>query len=501
MSDSMKRNILSVVVLTVICAVVAALLAAVNMLTLPEIDKRNAEKVAESLKVVMPEGEFGSSSDPIKEGAPSTVREVYTDKNGGGHVVILVTNKGYTGKEIGITVGIGADGKIIKAVVTKNEESIIPPDLKPFGSYGNAYSGVSSEGLADLVTGATVRYTEAAIKNAINDAFVYLGYSEGGSDIAPDDGAEQRITSPKTEEEIKAAASAFFDGGSVTFTDKTPAEKYCPKNLIKLYSTDSGSYVAYVVTVNSYSGTVATEGLVLTDGEGNILETKLLTWKVGHDHEGPGNFADRFAGKDYWHLDEVELVSGATGTSTDFLGAVYDAVEVITGLVYPRSEEKLLSLVDELVPNSGGFEAVELPADAPDTLVRLYKDLRHKGHVAYIVTKGYTGAVATEALVYFDRDARIKEVKLLTWTVGHGVGPGDFISGFVGRTEKDIEEVELVTAATGTSGDLRTAIAAAFPYAPAAFPTPLVVGIAVFVLAAGAFISLMIISRRRRAAK
>ena len=194
MTPSRKRNILSVVILTVIAVVVAALLAGVNMLTRPIIDEADRLAVTESLKIAMPDGDFDPDPDALREDAPETVKAVYTDKLGGGHVVILLTKKGYTGKDIGITVGIGNDGKIIKAVITKNEESIVPAELKPLGTYGDKYSGKDADESLDLVTGATVKYTEAAIKSALYDAFVYLGYAEVFNSLRRLDGVKPSYT-------------------------------------------------------------------------------------------------------------------------------------------------------------------------------------------------------------------------------------------------------------------------------------------------------------------
>jgi Na+-translocating ferredoxin:NAD+ oxidoreductase RnfG subunit len=177
MSNTFKGESLKpIAVLTVICVVVAALLAAINTVTGPMIEERKNQAIKESLLLVMPDGEFANESDVLRADAPKTVKGVYTEKNGKGYVVVLSTNKGYTGKEIGLTVAIGTDGKIIKAVITQNEESIVPSNMKPGGSYGDAYKGADADTVADVVTGATVKYTEKAIKNALKDAFDYLDF-------------------------------------------------------------------------------------------------------------------------------------------------------------------------------------------------------------------------------------------------------------------------------------------------------------------------------------
>ena len=159
-----KKNLMPVIVLTAICIAVAALLAAVNALTKPIIDDRNNSAISESLGKVMEGGKFDSEPDELKDGAPKTISKVFTEKNGMGTVVVLVTNKGYTGKNIGITVGIGSDGKITGMEITQNEESIVPSELKPGGSYGEHYVGAGADDIPELETGATVKFTENAKK-------------------------------------------------------------------------------------------------------------------------------------------------------------------------------------------------------------------------------------------------------------------------------------------------------------------------------------------------
>ena len=88
------KNLLPTIVLVSICIVVAILLGVVNMITAPMIADADSAAVSESLKIVMPDGEFGAEPDELEEGAPETVKAVYTDKRGGGHVVVLSTKKG-----------------------------------------------------------------------------------------------------------------------------------------------------------------------------------------------------------------------------------------------------------------------------------------------------------------------------------------------------------------------------------------------------------------------
>ena len=193
-----KKNLMPIIVLTAICLVVAALLGAVNYFTAPVIQERNEKAILESLEKAMPDGEFDTTPDKLPKDAPKTISRVYTEKNGKGTVVVLLTKEGYTGNPIGITVGISADGKITGMEITQNEESIVPGELKPGGSYGQHFVGKEADQIADVETGATVVFTEGAIKSSLRDAFVYLGFEKPLPEL------------PREESEIKAKAEALY---------------------------------------------------------------------------------------------------------------------------------------------------------------------------------------------------------------------------------------------------------------------------------------------------
>lgn len=490
-----KNNIMPVAVLTVICVIVAALLGAVNMFTSPVIDKMEEQKVYDSLREVL-DGTF-EPVDTLPANAPKSVNAMYKVTDGGelkGHVVTL-TVKGYAG-DISLTVGVDAEGNVTKAVVTSESESHGKAGMK---DYPNNFEGVSADKVADveLFTGATVSST--AIKGAVIDA---VNAVTGGTISSPDKGGDESVgttpeTLPKTDDEIISLAKALVSG-SVGFENVTPSYNR-PETLKRLYKETSGKgYVAYVVTAGQYVP-VANEGLVHLNMDGDIENINHLTWIVGHGVSAEG-FADKFVGKDNWSVDGVELISGATVTAGDFRSAVSDAVEVVTKLI-DRTEKKILELADELVPNSKGFKELEIPSAAPETLKKLYKETSGKGYVAYIVTPGEYVAVATEGLVYFDTLGTIKDVDLLIWTVGHGVEPGDFAEGFVGKTEETVKDVELVTSATYTSADFKNAIIDAFPYIPKDFPIARVLGVVILCSAVALSAVMIIIYKKRRALK
>ena len=397
--------------------------------------------------------------------------------------------KGYAG-EILLTVGVDTSGAVTKAVITSQSETHGKAGM---ATYPDKFAGVAADKVAEveLFSGATVSST--AIKGAIIDA---VNAATGGNISAPDGGTDTPSPIPMNRDivELLELSSELVDGAE-SFEDVTPAYGK-PETLLKLYKETGGKgYVAYVATRGEYVP-VANEALVHIDLDGNIVAVNHLTWVVGHNVSAEG-FADRFVGKDNWNVGEVELVTGATVTAGDLREAVAAAVKTVTYML-DRTDAKLGELMDRLVPNSDGFTKLEIASGAPDSLKGVYKENTGKGYVAHLVTPGEYVAVATESLVYYSTEGVIKDVMLLVWNVGHGVEPGSFAEGFIGKTKDTVGEVELVTSATYTASDMKDAIAASFDFVPTDFPTARVIGIVLAVLAAVAAVGFAVVTKIKR---
>ena len=164
----MKENIKSVVVLTAICLVVAVLLAYTNSITAPIIEANKAAKASGSLLEVMPEATGFENITETLANLPATVKEVHKEASGLGHVMILGTTTQFSSDEMGITVAIGADGKISNVLLTGYYES------KDFGAdYPATYIGQDSA-LGGVDTVAGTPFSSTAFKDAITDAFNVL---------------------------------------------------------------------------------------------------------------------------------------------------------------------------------------------------------------------------------------------------------------------------------------------------------------------------------------
>lgn len=160
----MKENIKSVVVLTAICLVVAALLAVTNFYTAPIIEANKASAATGSLAEVIP-GATGFEEVELPADAPETVKSLYKETSGLGYVMLLEATSSYSASPMAITVGFGADSTISGILLTNYQES------KDFGAdYPATYIGQDSAlGGVDTVAGVT--YSSKAFKEAITDAF------------------------------------------------------------------------------------------------------------------------------------------------------------------------------------------------------------------------------------------------------------------------------------------------------------------------------------------
>ena len=241
----MKENIKSVVVLTVICLVVAVLLAYTNSITEPIIAANKAAKASGSLLEVMPEATgFENITDTLGE-LPATVKEVHKETSGFGHVMILGTTTQFSSDEMGITVAIGADGKISNILLTGYYES------KDFGAdYPATYIGQDSAmGGVDTVAGTT--FSSTAFRDAVADAFSVL---VNNNLVAAGEKSEEQLIA----EVMPLALPGAFNSLGNPITDvveglEAPiAQAYKAKNncgYIYVVSTDTGSVV---VGVNAF---------------------------------------------------------------------------------------------------------------------------------------------------------------------------------------------------------------------------------------------------------
>lgn len=233
----MKDNIKSVVVLTAICLVVAALLAVTNFYTAPVIEANKAAAATGSLAEVIP-GAAGFEEMELPADAPATVTAIYKETSGLGYVMTLETSSSYSASPMAITIGFGADSKISGVLLTNYQES------KDFGAdYPSTYVGQDSAlGGVDTVAGVT--YSSKAFKDAVTDAFNTLINS--GLLAAGEKSEEQLIA-----EVMPLALPGCVNGTGVCVVEEATVSD---ASVTAAYKAKNGC--GYIAVVSGANGTV-----------------------------------------------------------------------------------------------------------------------------------------------------------------------------------------------------------------------------------------------------
>jgi Na+-translocating ferredoxin:NAD+ oxidoreductase RnfG subunit len=320
-----KKMLKPIIVLSVICLSVAIILGGVNMITEKKIAETKAEIIAESLESVMPGiNPVELARDEYPAQAPKSVTTVYRDNASGGYVVLL-EKQGYA-SVIGMTVGIDAEGKITKAVVTSEAET---HGKGGFDEYVAAFSGTDASSSQSIthVSGATK--TSNYIKSAVYDAFVVLGYA-----------------APKTEEtpEPIPATPTLDRTGVIAIANEILEGEYTPYELddasattVRVLKRSEGGYAIHIATRTEWRP-LETEGVVVVNRYGTIVGVKMVYWEAGWDgesmpkpplstdefaaHEEAQLYIDSFIGKNAYTLTRVDLITHVTNSSNNFENAL-----------------------------------------------------------------------------------------------------------------------------------------------------------------------------------
>ncbi|MBQ4150711.1 MAG: FMN-binding protein [Clostridia bacterium] len=228
--------------LTLICAVMAVLLAAVNYITAPVIADNEAKKANEALLVVMPNGEGFASVDISKYTLPQSVTEVFTEKNGG--TVVKLTVAGF-GPNMNIMVGVDKDGTVTGATCLSSEET-----LGYEKTYGATLTGATIDTVdgIDTVSGATK--TTAAYKGAVKDALNTV-LVLGGAEV------DLRTEEDIFQDNLKAALPAADAFTTVFMLDVI-------EGIDAVYSANNGA--GYVVCIGESFIGVDADGKVISEG-------------------------------------------------------------------------------------------------------------------------------------------------------------------------------------------------------------------------------------------
>ena len=170
--------------LFLIAAVVAVLLALVNKVTKPTIAQHAAEKKAAAMEVVMP-GVADYEVLEVPEGMKD-VKELLLAKNGAGEILGYCVQTGTNGNdgEIGLMVGIGADGAVTKVSILSQKETMYTNKhgelIARFDGKSGSVALKNDGGDIDAISGATI--TSRAVTKGVNSALAAVQQvaEEGG---------------------------------------------------------------------------------------------------------------------------------------------------------------------------------------------------------------------------------------------------------------------------------------------------------------------------------
>lgn len=389
----MNKYVKSTVVLVCICAVVALLLAAVNVITAPIIKKNQDNAANEALLQVLPNGKDFEAVDISKYTLPATITEAYSEAGGG--YVFKLTTTGYASGFV-IMCGINADGTVSGALCLSSSET-----LGYEKTYGEKLVGVNSETVdaVDTISGATktTGAFRAAVKDSLNAAIILGGGSvdlrteeeilmdaltevlpegegkfskvfiteiiEGIDAIyAADNGkgyvcivgeafvAVDQTGAVKSEDsaEISANVSAQMQkiiASTLTDVDISAVEGI-PSAIVSVKKTASGNYVIDVKGAgyginggNEYhpaSGEYIYIRVSMTK-DGKIIDcltvSQAETPNIGSVC-GEEKFYGQFVGKTEQNYDQIDAITGATMTTNGYKTAIlraFEAVKLIEG--------------------------------------------------------------------------------------------------------------------------------------------------------------------------
>ena len=382
----MRKHLKSVLALTVICSVIALLMAATNMLTSPIIEENEQAAANDSLLVVLPDGKDFEKMDLSAYTLPSTVTGAYKEANGG-YVIELLT-AGY-GANFKLMCGIDATGTVKGSVCISSSET-----LGYEKTYGENLleATVDTVDSVDTVAGATK--TTEAYKNAVKDALNAVIILQGGSVDIRDEAAiladnlaaalpsaNGAFTEVFIVEDIVGvdaiyeadngvgfvyvvgetfvglAADGTLQGTSDEATAALVADAFAlmaesrvtlmniegldlPTNVLTVSKTDSGNYVfelraaGFGINGDEWynpSGEYIYISLAATK-EGKIISVK-TTAQAESDGIGSAcedkDFYSQFVGKTEADYKDIDAISGATITTNGYKTAVGRALEAI----------------------------------------------------------------------------------------------------------------------------------------------------------------------------
>ena len=388
----MRKHLTTICSLTIICAVVAILLAATNHITAPIIKEQENSAAFAALTEVFPSGEGFEQIDISKHELPNTITEAYSEKSGG--YVFKIETSGYNSGLI-IMCGVDSNGAVTGATYIASSET-----LGAEKDYGDNLVGQTKDSIDGVATVSGATKTTGAYKNAAKDAInasIILG---GGSVDLRDEAqilndnlsaalpeGEGKFTSLFITEELDGVSAVykadndkgyvFISGESFIAVDvngevisnvddelkssisdsakkiigseitEIDISKYesMPKQVVKAYKTNSGNFMfelrasGFGINGDAWYNPSGEYILIKVSAtaEGKIIMCETISQKESNgigDACAKPEFYSQFNGKEEANYREIDAISGATITTNGYKTAVskvFEAIKILKG--------------------------------------------------------------------------------------------------------------------------------------------------------------------------
>lgn len=502
----MKKAYKNVLALSLICAIVAVLMAITNFITAPII-KENADKAAQAaLAEVMPDGGDFTELDLSEYTLPSTVIAAYKASNGG--FVVRLSTRGFADGMV-ILCGVDENGTVTGAKCLSSNET-----LSHEKTYGDKFTGLTLEGVNGVDTIASATKTTKAYRAAVIDAINAATILGGGEvDIRDEeeilldtlkaklpaaDGKFTRLLVSELLDGVKAVyvadngagtvyligddAVAITASGEVLGTDvnKAKAEAAAqtlknstktsldlstlslPEEIKAVEKTASGNYIFTIHAKGItyaypewYTPTPIVIALAMTE-EGYIIDCRTVSQGESEGYGDAcekGSFTDQFSGKSEGDYQKIDGISGSTITTNGYLdgiGKAYTALAILN-----KTEFVDLSRI----ATSDNVVSAQKKADGG------YLFLLHAKGITYAYPEWYT---PTPIVIGLALDAEGKILSCETLSQGESKGYGDacadpsFTGQFSGKTDDSFREIDGISGSTITTNGYLDAIDAAY---------------------------------------
>ena len=502
----MKKAYKNVLALSLICAIVAVLMAITNFITAPII-KENADKAAQAaLAEIMPDGGDFTELDLSEYTLPSTVIAAYKASNGG--FVVRLSTRGFADGMV-ILCGVDENGTVTGAKCLSSNET-----LSHEKTYGDKFTGLTLEGVNGVDTIASATKTTKAYRAAVVDAINAATILGGGEvDIRDEeeilldtlkaklpaaDGKFTRLLVSELLDGVKAVyvadngagtvyligddAVAITASGEVLGTDvnKTKAEAAAqtlknstktsldlstlslPEEIKAVEKTASGNYIFTIHAKGItyaypewYTPTPIVIALAMTE-EGYIIDCRTLSQGESEGYGDAcekGSFTDQFSGKSEGDYQKIDGISGSTITTNGYLdgiGKAYTALAILN-----KTEFVDLSRI----ATSDSVVSAQKKADGG------YLFLLHAKGITYAYPEWYT---PTPIVIGLALDAEGKITSCRTIAQGESTGYGDtcmnpsWSNQLNGKTDENFREIDGISGSTITTNGYLDAIDAAY---------------------------------------